>query len=223
MLAYEESYVGSVQQAMGSMLDYAVNVRGADLRSYYGLFLQSRFPGLLERGCPGIFIGRSGTEMALELMGEPPVPAERRMLCPGREYWTGWALAYYQWRSGRSLSEIERLVPIGQVELLYHPFHEMDVSSFCLRMDELCSAAQPLTSLQLARTRAQLSQRQLADLSGVPLRTLQQYEQRQKSINRARAEYVVRLARVLSCEPWDLLEKRCEGLVEYEVVELPRE
>lgn len=223
MLAYEESYVGSVQQAMGSMLDYAVNVRGEDMRSYYALFLCSRFPSLLERGCPGIFIGRSGTEMAIELLGEPPVSAARQMLCPGREYWAGWALAYYQWRSGRSLAEIEQLVPISQVELLYRPYHEMDISSFCLRMDELCAAAQPLTNLQLLRTRAQLSQRQLAELSGVPVRTLQQYEQRQKSINRARAEYVVRLARALCCEPWDLLEKRCEGLVEYEVVSLPSE
>ena len=67
MLAYEESYVSGVQQAMGSMLDYAVNVRGADIRLYYGRFLHSRFPALLERGCPGIFIGRSGIEMALEL------------------------------------------------------------------------------------------------------------------------------------------------------------
>ena len=143
------------------------------------------------------------------------------MLYPGREYWTGWALAYYQWRSGRSLPDIERLVPIGQVEQLYHPFHEMDISSFCMRMDELCSAAQPLTNLQQLRMQAQLSQRQLADLAGMPVRTLQQYEQRQQSINRARAEYVVSLARVLCCEPSDLLEKGCEGLLEYEAVKLP--
>ena len=221
MLAYEESYVSGVQQAMGSMLDYAVNVRGADIRLYYGRFLHSRFPALLERGCPGIFIGRSGIEMAIELLGEPPVPAARQMLYPGREYWTGWALAYYQWRSGRSLPDIERLVPIDQVEQLYHPFHEMDISSFCMRMDELCSAAQPLTNLQQLRMQAQLSQRQLADLAGMPVRTLQQYEQRQKSINRDRAEYVVSLARVLCCEPSDLLEKSCEGLLEYEAVKLP--
>lgn len=222
MFTYEESYVGGVQQAMGSMLDYAVNVRGADICLYYGRFLQSRFPSLLERGCPGIFIGRSGIEMAIELLGEPPAPAARQALYPGREYWTGWALAYYQWRSGRSLPDIERLVPIAQVEELYHPYHEMDISSFCLRMDELCSEAQPLTKLQLLRMQAQLSQRQLAELTGVPVRTLQQYEQRQKSINRARAEYVVSLARALCCEPGDLLEKSCEGLLEYEAVRLPR-
>ena len=40
----------------------------------------------------------------------------------------------------------------------------------------------------------------------IPLKTIQQYEQRQKNINKARAEYVIRLSRVLQCEPEDLLE-----------------
>lgn len=46
----------------------------------------------------------------------------------------------------------------------------------------------------------------IAERSGVPLRTLQQYEQRQKNINRASAEYVIALARVLGCMPEELME-----------------
>ena len=44
-------------------------------------------------------------------------------------------------------------------------------------------------------------------MSGIPLRTIQQYEQRQKNINKAQAEYLVALARVLCCEVEDLMEK----------------
>ena len=51
-----------------------------------------------------------------------------------------------------------------------------------------------------------LSQAELAERANVPLRTLQQYEQRQKNINKAQAEYVIRLADSLNCHPADLLE-----------------
>ncbi len=44
-------------------------------------------------------------------------------------------------------------------------------------------------------------------MSGVPLRTIQQYEQRQKHINKAQAEYLVMLAKALCCEVDSLLEK----------------
>ena len=68
-------------------------------------------------------------------------------------------------------------------------------------------AAKPETNLKLFRQRAGLSQRELAEQSGVPLRTIQQYEQRQKNINKAQAEYLVMLSRVLCCGMEDLMEK----------------
>jgi len=40
----------------------------------------------------------------------------------------------------------------------------------------------------------------------VPVRTIQQYEQRQKSINKAQAEYLMMLARALHCNAEDLIE-----------------
>jgi hypothetical protein len=40
----------------------------------------------------------------------------------------------------------------------------------------------------------------------VPVRTIQQYEQRQKNINKAKAEYLVMLARVLNCPAEELIE-----------------
>ena len=51
-----------------------------------------------------------------------------------------------------------------------------------------------------------LSQRQLAELSGVPLRTIQQYEQWQKNINRAQVEHLAMMAQVLHCESNSLYE-----------------
>ena len=64
-----------------------------------------------------------------------------------------------------------------------------------------------LLSMNLAfyrRMRA-YSQRLLSEKSGVSLRAIQQYEQRQKSINKA-AESVLALSESLGCTPEDLME-----------------
>lgn len=90
---------------------------------------------------------------------------------------------------------------------MYSPYHEMDVRQFCDKMNERYRDAQPETKLKALRQRSGLSQRELAEQSGVPLRTIQQYEQRQKSINKAQAEYLLMLARTLCCDMEDLLEK----------------
>ena len=82
----------------------------------------------------------------------------------------------------------------------------MDEQQFLDRMDEECARAAPATKLQSCRKRVGLSQSELAAASGVPVRTIQQYEQRQKNINHARACQVAALARVLCCRVEDLLE-----------------
>ena len=89
---------------------------------------------------------------------------------------------------------------------MYSPYHEMDVRHFCDRMNELYREANPDTKLKQLRQRAGISQNNLAELSGVPKRTIQQYEQRQKSINKAQAEYLIMLARALRCNAEDLIE-----------------
>lgn len=123
------------------------------------------------------------------------------------EFWTGWALAYYQWFTGLRFAEIEQAVPITKVHSLYIPYHEMDIRQFVDRMNEQYRIAKPETNLKALRTLAGQSQAQLAQLSGVPLRTIQQYEQRQKDINKAQAKTLFQLARTLKCDMEDLMEK----------------
>jgi transcriptional regulator with XRE-family HTH domain len=52
-----------------------------------------------------------------------------------------------------------------------------------------------------------LTQNELAAQSGIPLRTIQQYEQRQKDINKAQAEYLILLSKALHCPLEELIEK----------------
>lgn len=93
---------------------------------------------------------------------------------------------------------------IKTVQSLYNPYHEMDIRHFTEKMTELYKEAKKDTNLKLLRQRAKLTQRELAEVS---LRTVQQYEQRQKNINRAQAKTLARIAKQLYCNIEDLLEK----------------
>ena len=62
------------------------------------------------------------------------------------------------------------------------------------------------TNLKQKRLEAGLSQSELSKLSGIPVRTIQQYEQRQKNINSAKVESVLSISKALSCDINDILE-----------------
>ena len=89
---------------------------------------------------------------------------------------------------------------------MYHPYCDMDLRRFVDHMNDLIRRARPETNLKLLRRQNGLSQRQLAEMSGVPLRTIQQYEHRQKNINKAQAEYLAMMARALNCHSNQILE-----------------
>ena len=119
----------------------------------------------------------------------------------------GWALSYYQWDKGIAFSQITEKLSIREFWDMYDKYHEMDISHFVDEVDEMRESAQDISRLKRIRQYAGLSQRELAELSGVPLRTIQQYEQKAKDINKANVDYVVRLSKVLKCEVVMLLEE----------------
>jgi len=193
------------------MLDFAVYDLEYDMEVFFDLFLSSGVARRFESGDFSLIAGMSGIELAykvLECLGrdhERIKPRFTQNRSP--EYWTGWALAYYQWETALSFSEITQYIPIKDIADLYSPYHEMDIRQFTDKMNELYGRAKTETNLRILRKKAGLTQKELAELSGVPLRTVQQYEQRRKDINKARAEYVVALSKVLYCDAEDLLEK----------------
>ena len=209
--AYDKNYLTAAQKCLARMLDYMVNDLQYPLETVWNWFLMSEISHRFELGDSTILAGTSGVELArrvLEQAGEPePVRKASYAYDRSPEYWTGWALAYYQWLTSLRFAEIEQAVPITAVRLLYTPYHEMDVRQFADKMNELYRAAKPETNLKAMRTLAGLSQSELAGQADVPVRTIQQYEQRQKDINKAQAETLLRLARALNCKVEDLMEK----------------
>lgn len=211
MSAYDETYLAPAQANLGRMLEIATNSLGYELEEFYRGFLVSGLADRFGKGDYELTVGCSGAELAFkvdELIrgAQGQRPKIRYRYDRGPEYWCGWALAHYQWRSTLSFNALERLVPIEEVHSMYPAFHEMDVRQFDDHMDELCKARAKHTPLRIRRVANGLSQSQLARESGVPVRSIQQYEQRQKSLDKAAAQTVMALARVLFCRVEDLLE-----------------
>lgn len=209
--AYDKVYLDKARTALGHMLDFAVYDLKYDIAEFFDLFIKSGVAERFETGDFTIISGMSGVEIAYKVLEQSGVERERikpnYTASRSEEFWTGWALAYYQWETSMSFAEIVQYVPIKDILALYQPYHEMDIRQFVDKVTATYKAAKPETNLKLLRQKAGLSQRELADLSNIPVRTIQQYEQRQKNINKAQAEYLVMLAKVLYCEVGDLLEK----------------
>lgn len=64
-----------------------------------------------------------------------------------------------------------------------------------------------MTNLQRIRKKAGLSQAELADIIGVSVRTLQDYEQGRRNINKAAADVVLKLAKALHCKLNDIMNQ----------------
>lgn len=209
--AYDPLYLDGARRVFGRMLDFAVHDLHYDLNEFFALFLQTDLADLFERGDYSVNAGRSGIELAYEVLDRSGLAIERKTplyrMDRSVEYWTGWALAYYQWRTALRFSEILRRVPLDDIQALYSPYHEMDIRHFADRMDALSAQAKPETNLKTLRKQAGFSQKELAERAGVPLRTIQQYEQRQKDINKAQVDYLIRFADALGCNVETLVER----------------
>lgn len=211
--AYDKVYLDKARTVLGRMLDFAVYDLKYDISVFFDLFIESGVAKRFENGDYAVIVGMSGVELAYEVLEKSSVEYER--IKPNytanrsEEFWIGWALAYYQWETSISFEEIVQYIPLNDIVALYSPYHEMDIRQFVDKMNAMYKAAKPETNLKLLRQKVGLSQRELATLSDIPLRTIQQYEQRQKNINKAQAEYLVMLSKVLCCEVDELIEK-CE-------------
>ena len=62
--------------------------------------------------------------------------------------------------------------------------------------------------LKFYREEKEMSQSKLSEVSGVPLRLIQAYEQGYRDINEAQCIKVVQLAEALGCDIYDILNPR---------------
>ena len=210
MRAYYEDYVPLAQRILGDMLDFAVNSCDMDADEVFDMFIVSGLAKQFENGNPAYVAGITGCELLKEIFLEiglekPDVPDEM-YLDKSPEYWSGWALAYYQWYTGKAFQRIHQAVSIEEILYMYPTYHEADIMKFVDTMNEKWNRYYTDTNLKRIRKQSGLSQKELADLSGVPLRQIQQFEQRKREINKTQAMNLWRMGKVLGCTAEELLE-----------------
>lgn len=212
--AYAEEYLNDSMKNLGEAFDYAVNVCNIDIETFMGLFIASGFADMFGKGVPKVVSGLSGTELVMEVVNKAgqfysfPKPQTEYDYSP--EYWCGWILAYYQWETGRTFKDIEVNISVTEILKMYPTLHEASEEKFVDTANAIILRRNNTTRLQRQRKQCGLTQKELAEKSGVKLRTLQQYEMKAKDINKASVSTILALASVLSCRIEDLMEYKVE-------------
>ena len=203
--AYNEAYLDNAMVTMATMLDYAVNEKHEHIDYFFQCFLFSPYAQQFERGNPAFITGKTGVELYRLVRMDYSYPQPVYMsINRSPEYWVGHCLAFYQWYANRTFQEITAVVSLTEMLGWYPTLHEADIMRFVDAMNQRL-AMRP-TNLERLRTRAGLSQAMLSQLSGVHLRSIQMYEQRQNDISKAQFNILNALARTLGCTIYDLMD-----------------
>ncbi len=208
--AYAEEYLYDAMRNLGEAFDYAVNACKIDIDDFMKLFIASGYADSFGKGYTKVVSGMSGTELAMQVIEKSgktmDFPSGQIEYDCSSEYWCGWILAFYQWYTCRTFRNIYDYISMEDVNKLYGVLHEAPEEKFVDTVNAIIARKTTSTRLQVMRKKVGYSQRELAEKSGVNLRTLQQYELGAKDINKASVQSVTALAVALGCEIEDIIE-----------------
>lgn len=210
--AYEETYLNDAMNNLGDMFDYAICDLKYDAETFYSQFLISGVAEGFEKGNPKYIAGLSGIELANEVIyrteGKRLNELFSETVEKSPEYWAGWVLAYYQWQTAYSFSYLsKRGLTISRILLLYPTLHEADLSKFVSVANTIIdkSKSEDISNLKKIRKAKNITQKELAELSGASLRMIQLYEQKRQDISKAEIQTLVNISKALGCDVNDLL------------------
>ena len=215
MRAYSQFYLEDSMRNLAGMFDYAVRGLNYYPDDFFSLFIDSGVASLYEHGNPRYVCGLSGIELCQNVLGKTGKDffyVETDKSFDGPEYWCGWSLAYYQWYSAFKFKDLREYGLLPSEILKRYILHEADISKFVEAANSIIRENQQKkpTRLQTIRKERNMTQKELAALSGVSLRIIQLYEQRQNDINKAAGSVINRLAWVLNCNFYDIMELEFE-------------
>ena len=207
--AYRETYTRLAQKNLAIFLDYSVNVLKLDIKDVWKAFLDSPISKRFMEGDPFVLAGRSGIEMVFDVLQRDNDNYVEYPIFDGRseEYWLGYYLAYFQWETNVSFHTLDEYISINEMLSMYHPYHEVDVTSFVDELIRRLNERKGCTNLEIIRRKREMTRNELSIVTGVNARTIERYEQRLININSAGVETILSLSQALFVNPLELLEK----------------
>ncbi len=215
MHSYDENLVSQAANTLGKAFEFADQHLTGGMQRFFDLFVNSSVARMFDPPDAQPAVGSSGIELVLSVCDGTKDGSLDMMLMNGRHLpraqrnqarWCGEVLAYHQWESGRTYRAISTYLSADDLVALYADYRVASPRVVSSVIEKSLARAVIPTRLKTLRTAAGLTQSELADTSGVSLRSIQQYEQRKKDINHAQAISLFRLAQALSCHIEDLLE-----------------
>ena len=208
--AYSQLYLTDAMTNLGEMTEYAHYACNTDLDMTLSCFVISGYAGRFQVGDPEVVSGMSGTELYMAIMdkcgmGLNPYPAPLVRYDTDFYYWIGYILAYTQWFSGQAFKSITDAVKTEDFMRMYPALHTASEDRAAEEILKIRRERAMASRLQEYRKRLGFTQAELAEKSGVNLRTLQQYEVGDKDIAKASVGSVIALAKALHVEPESLI------------------
>lgn len=208
---YDKEYIEESAHCLAEAFDYAANSCQMDMGFFMEMFLTTGYAKRFEEKDPAVVLGLSGTELVCRVVEESGLylnfpPAVKEFGSATFEYHTGYFLYYLSLYSGKSLKNIFENITIEDFSEYVEELIGCSEEKRQELLTGLLSFVHSPVRLQEIRKECGYSQRELAEKSGVNLRTLQQYEVRAKDINKAAAGTLKALADVFGCTVEDLME-----------------
>lgn len=208
--AYYDAYLEDAQNTMGNMMDYAINTCGMSGDDYFHMFLASGIAIQMERGNPKYISGMTGAEIVKEVVTEIKgielTEPEEYFLDKSPEYWCGWILAYYQWKSSMSFRKIYQIVTIEDLLCMYPTHHEADVEYFADSMREIYKRKHEETYVKQRMINLGIDASEVSEHTGIPVDVISALESDFSEIKKLKTEQLFILSKYFGCAMEDLME-----------------
>lgn len=199
--AYNEQHLSIIQSKLAAMFELAVLEEHIEIDEFASRFLSSPVCSAFEKADPVFVLGKSANELLAVILVSTPLKIETDSYA-SPEYWVGWVLAYTQWYFNKPYKDLFAALPCSKLINEYFPYHEMDITRSLDLFRPNLNIRCPLKELRLMHN---LSQAELAILSGVSIRTIKAYEQGTVDISKAQADTLYALSQSLHCTIEDLI------------------
>ncbi|MDD3360915.1 MAG: helix-turn-helix transcriptional regulator [Hespellia sp.] len=208
--AYCDEYLDDAQDTLGNMMDYALNICMLDGEDFFHMFISSGIAEQFEHGNPKYLSGMTGGEIVKEIMFRTKKvelqELEEYYLDKTPEYWCGWILAYYQWKTCRSFKKILQVITVQDILYMYPTQHEADEEHFVSVLNRIFQKRHTETYLKQKMENLKVSAEELSRQTEVPEELILALMQDFSEIKKVDALTLYKISRVLQCDMEDIME-----------------